>query len=357
VDFAARIAARWQRDTVSGVDSAATPYHCDQHRLFPGYADGSEHLRRNALMNEYEGCLLDDIFAGSECHTAQGDCYAVRSSVPCSVGRPEMEALYHTLAGELCLICGIGPVTASQLRSRGYSTIESLRRHQRFGAQARTLFALLETEDWDGLEQEVRSRFRPSHPHHLLFSLLCRTDELLFFDIETMGLFSRPIILLATGRIRRGEMQITQYLLRDIGEEPAAISMVLEEMSDAGTALVTYNGRGFDLPYLRDRAAYYGMAPPPDPAHFDLLHPSRSRWKGECADCRLGTIERQALSIFRDDDLPGKDVPGYYAAYLRSQNPGPLVPIVDHNRQDVASLARLYERLLEGYAEVCPSEG
>ena len=47
-------------------------------------------------------------------------------------------------------------------------------------------------------------------------------------------------------------------------------------------------------------------------------------------------------------------MPGYYAAYLRSQNPGPLVPIVDHNRQDVVSLARLYERLLDGYGVVCP---
>ena len=357
MDFAARIAARWQRDTVSGVNSAATPCPCDQHRLFPAYADGSEQLRRYALMNEYEGCPLEEIFAGSECHTAQGDCYAVRSSVPCSVGRPATEALYHALAGELCLIHGIGPVTAAQLRSRGYSTIESLRRHQRFGAQARTLSALLEAEDGDGLEREVRSRFRPSHPHHLLFSLLYRPDDMLYFDIETMGLFSRPIILFATGRVRGGMMHITQYLLREIGEEPAAISMVLDDMSDDGTALITYNGRAFDVPYLRDRAAYYGMPSPPDPRHFDLLHPSRSRWKSHFADCRLATIEEQALGIFRDDDLPGQYVPGYYAAYLRSKNPGPLIPIVDHNRQDVVSLARLHERLLEGFREEYPSEG
>lgn len=357
MDFAARIAERWQREPTTGVQDAAASYSCMQNHLFPGYADHSMDTRKYALMNEYDGCDLEEIFAGSECHTSQGDCYAVRSTVPCPISRPEAGMLFEALTHELCLIHGIGPATAGRLRSQGHTTIGSLRRHHRFGERARSIDDLIKTEDWDALGRLLFSRFRPSHPHHLLFSLLCRPDDLLFFDIETMGLFSRPIILFATGRIRGGMMHITQYLLREIGEEPAAISMVLDEMSDDGTALVTYNGRAFDVPYLRDRAAYYGMPSPPEPGHFDLLHPSRSRWKSHFADCRLATIEEQALGIFREDDLPGKYVPGYYAAYLRSKNPGPLVPIVDHNRQDVVSLARLYERLLEGCREGYASQG
>lgn len=357
MDFAARIAERWQREPTTGVQDAAASYSCTQNHLFPGYADHSMDTRKYALMNEYDGCDLEEIFAGSECHTSQGDCYAVRSTVPCPISRPEAGMLFEALTHELCLIHGIGPATAGRLRSQGHTTIGSLRRHHRFGERARSIDDLIKTEDWDALGRLLSSRFRPSHPHHLLFSLLCRPDDLLFFDIETMGLFSRPIILFATGRIRGGMMHITQYLLREIGEEPAAISMVLDEMSDDGTALVTYNGRAFDVPYLRDRAAYYGMPSPPEPGHFDLLHPSRSRWKSHFADCRLATIEEQALGIFREDDLPGKYVPGYYAAYLRSKNPGPLVPIVDHNRQDVVSLARLYERLLEGCREGYASQG
>jgi len=356
VDFADRIGERWQRETAPGVRSAATQYSGGHNHLFPGYADHSTTARKYALMNEYEGCSLEETFPGTECHTAMGDCYAVRSEVPCTISRPDTESLYQALLHELHLIYGVGPKTASHLRSHGYATIESLTRHHRFGEQATALAALLKAEDWDGLEREVTARFRPSHSHHLLFSLLCRRDELLFFDIETMGLFSRPIILFATGRLRQGTMHITQYLLRDIAEEPAAIAMVLDEITGDTAALFTYNGRAFDLPYLRDRAVYYGMTPPREPSHFDLLHPSRSRWRSAFADCRLGTIEEQALGIFRDDDLPGRDVPEYYAAYLRSHNPGPLVPIVDHNRQDVVSLARLYERLLEPYREEYPSQ-
>jgi uncharacterized protein YprB with RNaseH-like and TPR domain len=39
-------------------------------------------------------------------------------------------------------------------------------------------------------------------------------------------------------------------------------------------------------------------------------------------------------------------VPEFYETYLRTQNCGPLVPIVDHNRQDVVSLALLFFYLL-----------
>jgi hypothetical protein len=38
-------------------------------------------------------------------------------------------------------------------------------------------------------------------------------------------------------------------------------------------------------------------------------------------------------------------VPEFYETYLTSGNPGPLVPIVTHNRQDLVSLARLFALL------------
>ena len=43
-------------------------------------------------------------------------------------------------------------------------------------------------------------------------------------------------------------------------------------------------------------------------------------------------------------------VPEFYETYLQSGNPGPLVPIVEHNREDVTSLAKLLFHFLEGPA-------
>jgi uncharacterized protein YprB with RNaseH-like and TPR domain len=80
--------------------------------------------------------------------------------------------------------------------------------------------------------------------------------------------------------------------------------------------------------------------------HFDMLHFSRRRWKGEFPSLRLTALEKEILGISRSDDIPGQMVPEFYEAYLRSGNCGPLVPILDHNRQDVVSLAVLFFHLV-----------
>ena len=81
--------------------------------------------------------------------------------------------------------------------------------------------------------------------------------------------------------------------------------------------------------------------------HFDVLHFSRRRWKDQLPSLRLSNLEREILGVSRDNDVPGQMVPEFYETYLRSGNPGPLVPIVRHNGQDVISLARLFFHLLE----------
>ncbi len=63
-----------------------------------------------------------------------------------------------------------------------------------------------------------------------------------------------------------------------------------------------------------------------------------------------GTIEHHLLGSSRSHDLPGSMVPEFYETYLQSGNPGPLVPIVQHNLEDVTSLAKLLFHFLEGPA-------
>jgi uncharacterized protein YprB with RNaseH-like and TPR domain len=122
---------------------------------------------------------------------------------------------------------------------------------------------------------------------------------------------------------------------------------MVEHLSRDNPALVTFNGKSFDLPYITDRLAYYGMASPGRIPHFDALHFSRRRWKATMPSLRLTALEREILGIRREDDIPGQMVPEFYAEYIRTGNIGPLVPIVEHNRQDVHSLALLFFHLLE----------
>jgi hypothetical protein len=46
-------------------------------------------------------------------------------------------------------------------------------------------------------------------------------------------------------------------------------------------------------------------------------------------------------------------VPEFYEMYLNTKNCGPLVPVVEHNRQDVVSLALLFFRLLGDFYGCC----
>src|SRR3546814_4422053 len=84
------------------------------------------------------------------------------------------------------------------------------------------------------------------------------------------------------------------------------------------TVLASYNGRCYDAPLLKTR---YRLARLPDPLdelrHVDLLFPSRRRWRGRWENCRLATIEREALGVVREDDLPGSPAPAAWLQYLR----------------------------------------
>jgi uncharacterized protein YprB with RNaseH-like and TPR domain len=147
--------------------------------------------------------------------------------------------------------------------------------------------------------------------------------------------------------IENGGLSVHQYLLRDIAEEQAALMATLSHLSAKRPALVTFNGKSFDIPYVSDRLAYYGMESLANIPHFDVLHFSRRRWKDQLPSLRLTALEKEVLGICRDDDIPGQMVPEFYESYQKTGNCGPLVPIIEHNRQDVVSLALLFFLLLE----------
>jgi len=192
----------------------------------------------------------------------------------------------------------------------------------------------------------IGCRHAKSHPYVLGTAGLHEPENYVFLDLETLGLFSRPVILFGIGVIENGHLAVYQYLLRDIDEEQAALRATLDHLSGDRQALVTFNGKSFDMPYLSDRLAYYGMGSPKKIPHFDVLQFSRRRWKNNFSSLRLTALEKEILGIHRKDDIPGQMVPEFYETYLRTGNCGPLVPIIEHNKQDVVSLALLFFHLL-----------
>jgi uncharacterized protein YprB with RNaseH-like and TPR domain len=118
----------------------------------------------------------------------------------------------------------------------------------------------------------------------------------------------------------------------------------------ASSALVSFNGRCFDVPFICERLAYYGLDKEATLVvpHFDMLHFARRVFRGRFVDCRLETMESY-LGIYRSLNIPGAIVPEFYDAYQRSGNVGPLFAIVEHNRQDLVTLAQLFCSLYKEY--------
>jgi hypothetical protein len=55
----------------------------------------------------------------------------------------------------------------------------------------------------------------------------------------------------------------------------------------------------------------------------------------------LITLEEALLKFYREDDLPGSEVPMRYFNWLRSRDPHPLLDVFRHNRLDITALAAL----------------
>lgn len=167
----------------------------------------------------------------------------------------------------------------------------------------------------------------------------------IILDIETLGFRSVPIILIGLAYIRDNNVIVDQYLPRNTKEEPAILKAFVDRLIENDT-IITFNGNRFDIPFIADRLSHHKIEGSLyDKTHYDALPMSRSAWKAKLPNCKLGTLEKHILGIERDDDVPSRSVPDFYRTYIRHNNVGPLIPIIDHNKQDLITLAKIYSRL------------
>ncbi len=169
-------------------------------------------------------------------------------------------------------------------------------------------------------------------------------QELLFLDTETTGLQGGAgtlAFLVGLGAFEGDEFVVTQYLMRDYDEEVFVLKPVMARLASA-RALVTFNGASFDMPLLESRLTMNRLRPEqPLTRHLDLLHIARRVFKLRIPRCSLQTLEREVFGQQREDDLPGAQVPERYFRYLKTKDMALLEDILQHNAQDILSLARL----------------
>jgi len=171
-----------------------------------------------------------------------------------------------------------------------------------------------------------------------------RPEDLLFLDLETTGLTSTPLFLVGTMVWEGGGLVTRQFFARDYSQEPAVVEMFLREAAGK-RLLVSFNGKTFDVPYVRARAAATGVPCRFDPPHLDLLHAARRAWRARLPDCRLQTLERWICGRTREGDIPGHLIPEAYHEYVRTGNAARMAAVIEHNYLDLLTMADLITRM------------
>ena len=169
-------------------------------------------------------------------------------------------------------------------------------------------------------------------------------EQMMFMDIETTGLDNSPLFLIGTMVWEASGFEVRQYMARNYAEEAAVISFFREACA-ARKLLVTFNGKSFDMPFIRLRATATRVPPLGELAHLDLLHECRRVWRHSLPNCKLQTLERYVCGRQRVGDIPGDQIADAYHAYVRTDNAWQIVDILKHNLLDLITMADLLIRL------------
>lgn len=174
--------------------------------------------------------------------------------------------------------------------------------------------------------------------------------DCVFLDTETTGLSQGAgtlVFMVGIGWVTAQGVEVRQYFLRDPGEEVAMLT-ALDEAVQGKRALVTFNGRHFDVPLLagryrlnRIRSALTRLP------NLDLLLPARRLWRRRVGSCALGSLEQSILGVQRTGkDIPGALIPQVYNDYLHSGDARDIVRVFYHNQIDILSMVMLLARQL-----------
>jgi uncharacterized protein len=233
------------------------------------------------------------------------------------------------------------------VRDRGNRPLPAVRLPDRADGLARWLGAELRVADVGRVVLVERTVALPPD----LAVALAELPRACYFDTETTGLSTGAgtvIFLAALGWLDGAELRVRQFLLPDYPDERALLRHVAGGLADSAR-LVTYNGRSFDLPLLTARLTVHRlfaeMATLPG-RHDDLLPVARRLWRRALGSARLAVVEAGILGVRRATDCPSWEVPGRWFGYLRGGSPDLLVEVLDHNLQDIASLALMEGELL-----------
>ncbi len=184
-----------------------------------------------------------------------------------------------------------------------------------------------------------------------LFSVdISSLERAVYVDTETTGLSGGAgtlAFLIGLGRFEGGRLAVHQLLMRNYAQETDML-MAFARLMEGATALVSFNGKSFDIPLLRSRFIMHRQNWLwDDLPHVDLLHAARRVWKERIKGLKLVQIEEKLLDRAREGDVPGAEIPQIFFNFVKDQLWEPMRPVLRHNALDIATLPVLAGKIGE----------
>lgn len=146
---------------------------------------------------------------------------------------------------------------------------------------------------------------------------------------------------LHTSAAEGGHWTLLQFFCEDVADEPAVLQAFFELLRTKKT-LISYNGDGFDIPFLRHMLEQYGLPYSFDAVEsFDLFKQFRPLKRLlNLPDLKLKSCER-FLGIDREDRFTGGELIEVYFEWKKTKVPALLDTLLLHNAEDIANLPNL----------------
>jgi uncharacterized protein YprB with RNaseH-like and TPR domain len=249
----------------------------------------------------------------------------------------------------------IGDNIERQLNKRGVRSLHDLKINLKYNISAHSVLDLIENK-------EYKSLCRNKNIYDLDVAFCFDLEELLFLDIETLGLYDSPIIMVGLGYFKNNNFEIHILFARDLEEEIAMCEHLKTEILPNYSCFITYNGKSFDIPYIANRFMYFFDENPmisDDEVpyerfnskfhHIDLYHNCRRKYKGTFEKYTLTDMEEKLLNMNRENELPSGLVGLCYKKYLEAplRYVGLVKEVIEHNYWDIYSMPLILQKLLE----------
>lgn len=169
------------------------------------------------------------------------------------------------------------------------------------------------------------------------------TEDTLLFDIETTGFSAKTsqLYLIGTAVLKEDVLHITQYLAQS-REDEAFLLIAFFNLCKQNSSCITYNGLGFDIPYLEEKAKQLKVTETLSALKKIDIYKELKPYKHilKLMDLKQKSVE-QFLGIEREDLYTGGELISHYMNYSKTGSPEEENLLLLHNYEDILGMAYL----------------